>query len=192
MEASKSKKQTILEAAAELFRDRGYVATSMRDLADAVQLKASSLYNHISGKEEILQTICFQNAHRFLAGMKEIEKKPINNTEKVKALIHLHIQVATEDFTSITAFNDEWRHLSEPELSHFKELRREYEHRFKDIIRQGIESGEFVEIDPTIALFTIISSVRWIYDWFKPGRKIDLEQLENQIDAILLNGIGKK
>ncbi|GJM32369.1 MAG: TetR family transcriptional regulator [Saprospiraceae bacterium] len=192
MEASKSKKQTILEAAAELFRDRGYVATSMRDLADAVQLKASSLYNHISGKEEILQTICFQNANRFLAGMKEIEKRPINNTDKVKALIHLHIQIATEDFTSITAFNDEWRHLSDPELSRFKELRRDYELRFKSIIQAGIDAGEFVSVDTTIALFTIISAVRWIYDWFKPNRAISMDQLEEQIERILLGGLGVK
>ena len=53
----KTKKQLILEAAARLFRDKGYAATSMRDLARAVDLKASSLYNHIGSKEEILQNI---------------------------------------------------------------------------------------------------------------------------------------
>ncbi len=191
MEVSKSKKQTILEAAAELFRDRGYVATSMRDLAEAVNLKASSLYNHISGKEEILQLICFQNAHRFLAGMKNVENQSTSYTDKVRSLIHLHIQIATEDFTSITAFNDEWRHLSEPELGKFKELRREYEQRFKNIIQEGIDAGEFADLEPTIALFTVISSVRWIYDWYKPNRTINLSQLEDQVASILLKGIRK-
>ncbi len=191
MEVNKSKKQTILEAAAELFRDRGYVATSMRDLAEAVNLKASSLYNHISGKEEILKTICFQNARRFLAGMKDIESQAISNTDKVRALIHLHIQIATEDFTSITAFNDEWRHLSEKELEKFIELRRDYEQRFKAIIKQGILAGEFTDLEPTIALYTVISAVRWIYDWYKPGKPINLNQLEEQVVAILLKGIAK-
>ena len=70
----KTKKEIIQEAAAHLFRDKGYSATSMRDLAEAVNLKASSLYNHISSKEEILRNICFDNAHRFISGMEEVEK----------------------------------------------------------------------------------------------------------------------
>ena len=78
----KPKKQIIQEAAVRLFRDKGYSATSMRDLADAVNLKASSLYNHISSKEEILKDICFENAHRFLDGMEEVEVMPVTATEK--------------------------------------------------------------------------------------------------------------
>ena len=60
-----SKREIILTAAAKLFRDRGYQATSMRDLAEAVELKASSLYNHIGSKEEILKEICMANADKF-------------------------------------------------------------------------------------------------------------------------------
>ena len=67
-----SKREIILTAAAKLFRDRGYQATSMRDLAEAVELKASSLYNHIGSKEEILKEICMANADKFSDGMQKI------------------------------------------------------------------------------------------------------------------------
>ncbi len=188
---NRSKKQAIQVAAAKLFRDRGYAATSMRDLADAVHLKASSLYNHISGKEEILKEICFETAQRFLEAMDEVEKKDISCNEKIRHLIQLHIQTAMTDVTSITAFNDEWRHLSEPHLSTFKSIRKAYENRFKEIIKQGIDNDQIQHGDPTIILYTILSSVRWLYDWYRPDRVLTSSQLEESIINILMTGIAK-
>lgn len=186
---AKSKKQIILEAAALLFRDKGYPATSMRDLAQAVDLKASSLYNHISSKEEILQKICFDNARHFLSAMKEIEKKDNTATARVKDLLRLHIRLATEDPTSVTSFNDEWRHLSEPQLSEFKALRKDYENRFKAIIKEGISNGEFKALNATIVLYSLLSSIRWLYDWYLPGEKITAEELVENLIGLLLKGL---
>ena len=189
MPEEKSKKQIIYEAAARLFRDKGYTATSMRDLAKAVDLKASSLYNHIRSKEEILQGICFENARRFLAGMNKVEAMPSSTPEKVKALIQLHISIATEDLTSVTAFNDEWRHLSEPMLSEFLQLRKDYERRFKIIIDKGIAEGDFRVLDSSILLYTLFSSIRWVYDWYKPNKSIDHDKLEVEISEFLMRGM---
>jgi len=185
----KSKKQMIYEAAARLFRDKGYPATSMRDLADAVDLKASSLYNHIESKEEMLQYICFENARRFLEGMGAVEAKPVSPAEKVRLLIRMHIGIATEDVTSVTAFNDEWRHLSEPGLSKFKALRINYENRFLAIIEEGIEAGDFKRIHPRIALYTLFSAIRWLYDWYKAGKSISTEDLERDISTMIIRGL---
>lgn len=189
MPIEKTKKQIILEAAASLFRDKGYSATSMRDLAESVQLKASSLYNHISGKEEILKTICFQNAQVFHNELATIEASNLTNTEKVEQLVRFHIVMATEEVTSITSFNDEWRHLTEPDLSRFKELRKDYEHRFKSILKAGIKEGTFKNIDPTILLHTVLSSIRWVYDWYRTGRPCTPDELAREITEIVLSGI---
>lgn len=186
---SKTKKQIIFEAAALLFRDKGYSATSMRDLAEQVNLKASSLYNHIGSKEEILREICFANAGHFNQGMATVEAMEASAADKVRALIRMHINVATSDFTSVTAFNDEWRHLSEPHLSEFKALRRDYEKRFQTIIEAGIQRGEFKPLDSFTALYTIFSSVRWLYDWYKPERQVTPDQLYEQISTLLMSGL---
>ncbi len=187
----KTKKEIIVEEAAKLFRDKGYKATSVRDLAQQVGLEASSLYNHIKSKEELLQKICFQNARRFLNGIKAVEEADLNITEKVEALIRLHVQIAAEDITSVTVFNDEWRHLSEPSLSEFLEMRRDYENRFKSIIQTGIEAGLFKALHPTIVLNTILTSTRWIHYWYKPDRGISEQELENNILQLLLEGLIK-
>jgi|APTNR8051073442_1049403.scaffolds.fasta_scaffold00447_4 AcrR family transcriptional regulator len=187
--ADKTKRQAILEAAAVLFRDKGYNATSMRDLAQAVQLQASSLYNHIQSKQDLLREICFNNAQRFLDGIIEIESRPATAAEKVEALIELHVSVATQDLTSITAFNDEWRHLEEPHLNKFKSLRREYENRFKAILAQGMQDGDFRKLDPQFALYTLLSALRWVHDWRQPGRRQAVESVRTTLSTMLLNGL---
>lgn len=185
----KTKKEKILEAAAVLFRDKGYPATSMRDLAQAVDLQASSLYNHIQSKQEILREICFFNASRFLEGIRQIEQAHASPADRLRALINLHIDIAMQDMTSITAFNDEWRHLEEPHLSDFKRLRREYENRFKAILVDGMAQNVFQRLDPQLTLNTVLSSVRWVHEWRQPGKKQSLEAVRLTLSELLLKGL---
>ncbi|MBK7477018.1 MAG: TetR family transcriptional regulator [Haliscomenobacter sp.] len=187
--AEKPKKQHILENAAVLFRDKGYSATSMRDLARSVGLQASSLYNHIESKEKLLQEICLANALKFLSMMEKVEAMDIPVAEKVEQLLRLHIRTAIQDVTSVTSFNDEWRHLGEPYLSDFKEMRRDYEQRFIHILRQGIEAGEIRAQEPQIVLYTLFSSLRWLYDWFQPGKRLSATDVEEEILNLLFYGL---
>ena len=187
---SKTKKQLVFEAAAELFMEKGYLAASMREIAKKVGLEqASSLYNHLKSKEEVLIKICLENAERFINGIAAVEQTSSTPIEKLKALIHLHISIATEDRTSVTVFNDEWRHLSEPHLSDFLTKRKDYENRFKKIIESGIASGDFKAVDPTIALYTILTSIRWIHYWYKPGRSQSVVDLERDVFVLLVEGL---
>ncbi|MCB0521658.1 MAG: TetR/AcrR family transcriptional regulator [Saprospiraceae bacterium] len=182
-------KDRIFEEAAKLFQEKGYLAASMRDLAERVQLQVSSLYSHIGGKEEILHKICFDNARHFLEGIKMAEDMDATPTEKVRFLISLHIQIATSDITSVTIFSDEWRHLSEPYLAEFLALRKDYEKRFSKIIQQGVDNGEFISINVTIALFTILTSLRWLHRWYPEKRGISVKSLETEILNLLLHGL---
>jgi AcrR family transcriptional regulator len=186
----KTKKQIIIEEAARLFRDKGYSAASMSDLAKRVGLKQkSSLYNHIDSKEAALQKICFDSAHQFLDGISKIENTFNSPKAKIRALISLHVQIATTDLTSVTVFNDEWRHLTEPKLSEFLSLRKDYEDRFLKIIEQGVADGVFKIVNASMALQTILSALRWVYNYHKMDKGIDANQIEEQIVLLLLGGL---
>lgn len=189
MVVEKSKKEQVLAAAARLFRDKGYSATSMRDLARAVDLKASSLYNYIPSKAELLKAICFDQAQHFLEGLTTVEQQPGDPASKVEALLRLHIARATQDLTSIMAFNDEWRHLEEPFLSEFIALRRDYEQRFRQIIEEGMQAGIFAPGNSNVMLYTLFSGIRWLHDWYKPGRSLSSTALADEVIGLLLNGL---
>ncbi|MFK7932777.1 MAG: TetR/AcrR family transcriptional regulator [Saprospiraceae bacterium] len=184
-----SKKEIIYNAAAKLFRDKGYKSASVRDLAKAVNLQASSLYSHIGSKEEILREICFTNAHRFVKGMDQVEIEGGTTIDKIRALIALHVKIATEDTTSVTVFNGEWKHLSEPYLSDFLKLRKNYEKRFRAIIAAGVKGGELKDVNVNTAFFMILTSIQWLHFWYDAEKNMDIEKLQLDIEKILIKGL---
>lgn len=183
------RKEAIYAAAARLFQEKGYAATSMRELAAAVGLEASSLYSHIASKADLLDHICFQAAQRFTEGMQVIleeEKTPI---DQIRALIDLHIRIALEDPTSQTVFNDEWRHLPQERLRAFLLLRKEYEQGFVVLLRQAQAAGEIRDLEPKLVLLTLLSALRWLYAGKGLSASVSRATLQTQMKTLLLQGL---
>src|SRR5687767_12073879 len=136
MTVTTNRKAEIHTVAAKLFGEKGFAACSVRDIAHAVGLGAASLYNHMDSKDDLLSAICFRCANEFLEGLKEIDVEHKTNKEKIVALIGLQINIALHDKSSVTVFNDEWRHMQEPDLAAFIRLRKTYETAYLRIIRE--------------------------------------------------------
>ena len=186
-----SKKDIIVKKAAGLFHKKGYSATTMRELAQVVGIEASSLYSHISSKEELLIHLCFTNAKKFSDGMTEAENLNGSICEKIEFLLNQQIRIALEEGTSVTVFDDEWKHLSEPHLGSFLQIRKDYQRRFMELIKLGIESAELKNMDPSIMMNTLISSIRWVH--LKPEliQQKGIRDLYLNIGQIILTGIKK-
>ena len=187
-----SRKEQVIRKAAELFREKGYAASSMRDLAQKLGIEAASLYSHIKSKEEILQSLCFDMASEFRKSLDEVERQKGPASEKLRRGIVGHIQVMAKDLTASAVFMNEHRHLSQPYLREFLLLRINYINRFKDIIEQGINSGEFKEtIDKKLAVMTLFSSLNWMPQWYDPQSDIVPGDLGQQLADMLVNGMKK-
>lgn len=187
----KTKRQIILSTAAILFRQKGYAATTMRDLANAVGVKAASLYNHIKSKQDILADLLMSIAHRFVQGMSEIKNSGQTPSQKIDALIALHVKITTEETDAISLITQEWRHLEEPVFSEFMEMRNNYEGNFKTILEEGIKKGELNQVHPDIALFSILSTMRWLYVWYSENEEMSSEELQKQLKSCVIDGLRK-
>jgi AcrR family transcriptional regulator len=186
-----NKRQLILDEAAKLFKQKGFGGTSMRDLAREVGMEAASMYNHIKSKDEILDLICTRIAHTYISQLGEIAQTEASYADKVKALIRLHIRLMIEEGPAVSVANHDWKYLPEPQLSAFKQARKDYEKGFAALIEQGIAAGEFQPVNVSVALFTILSAVRWVELWYRPGRELSAEELEDHIITMLLTGLAK-
>lgn len=187
-----TRKEQVIRKAAELFREKGYAASSMRDLAQKLGIEAASLYSHIKSKEEILRNLCFDMATEFRKSLDEVEKQSGSASEKLKNGIIGHIQVMAKDLTASAVFMNEHRHLSEPFLRDFLLLRINYINRFKQIIEAGMKSGEFKEnIDKKLAVMTLFSSLNWMPQWYDPNSNIVPVELGQQLADMLVNGLKK-
>ncbi len=183
-----SKKQFIINTAADLFKEKGYSGTSIRDLASKVGLEPSSIYSHIKSKEELLSEICLGCARQFTDGMEEISVLKISVRKKIKALISLHLDMAFAYPASVTVFNDEWRHLPEPVLAEFILLRKEYEKKFKKILTEGKDEGKFEFGNTEIIFNTILKSLKWSYTAVKKYKKAELE---SELSEFILKALNK-
>jgi AcrR family transcriptional regulator len=185
-----SRKEQVIRKAAELFKEKGYAAASMRDLAQLLGIEAASLYSHIKSKEEILRNLCFDMASEFRKSLEEVEKQDLPASEKLRRGIIGHIQVMAKDLTASAVFMNEHRHLSQPYLRDFLLLRINYINRFKSIIEQGARSGEFKKtIDKKLAVMTLFSSLNWMPMWYDPSGIIEPIELGKQLSDMLVNGL---
>lgn len=186
------RREEIIDIATRLFKQKGYTATTMREIAEHVGIEAASIYNHIKSKDELLSNICFRIADEYISQLTYIETQFQSPIEKLRELIRLHIRMVFRDINGISVANNEWKHLPEAALLKFKAVRKDYENRFMAIIDAGIIAGEVQPVNTSIALFTILSATRWVELWYKPDRDMPPQILEETILAILMTGLQKK
>lgn len=188
--ANLSRKEQVIRSAAALFKEKGYAASSMRDLAQKLGIEAASLYSHIKSKEEILQTLCFDMAAEFRASLDQVENQKVSAKEKLTLGVIGHVNVMAKDLTASAVFMNEHRHLSQPYLRDFLLLRINYINRFKAIIEEGVQSGEFKKnIDTKLAVMTLFSSLNWMPLWYSPTSSIEPKELGQQLADMLVNGL---
>ncbi len=186
-----NKKELILSEAAKLFKEKGFGGTSMRDLAEKVGMEAASMYNHIKSKDEILELICFKIAEEYTTHLQDIETTELSFQKKLQRVIKLHVEVMINDAAAVSVANNDWKYLRDDKMTEYKNIRKSYEKSFANIIEQGMKAGEFKTMNVSVALFTILSSLRWIELWYKPSREISPEELESELSTLLLNGLNK-
>ncbi|MEZ4631042.1 MAG: TetR/AcrR family transcriptional regulator [Deinococcales bacterium] len=182
------RKADITQMASQLFKERGYHATSVRDIAQALNLKGSSLYSHIASKEEILWEIVEGAARAFLHSAQAIPPN-LPPDQKLKALIHAHLNVIVANLPDASVFFHEWQFLPET-LSREITLKRDhYESYFRQAIHEGIEQGLFQVQDEHFANLFIFSSLNWLYQWYDPEGLLRLEQLSNLYTQMIFKSL---
>lgn len=187
-----SKKELILLKAAAMFREKGFAATSMRDLAETVGIEAASLYNHIRSKNEMLEAICFDVANRFNSNMDAIESGNQKSITKLEILLRFHIKQMIGNYEEVYVSDREWRHLDEPYLSNFQTQRRIYRKRFAAIIEEGINKNEIRKIDAPTAILILLHAVSGIESWHRSKARISAEELEDNMIMIMIDGLRKQ
>jgi len=183
------RKKEIIKVASQLFKDKGYNAVSMRDIALELGIKAASLYNHIKGKQEILSILVLDLAKEFTLGMNDIAQSNLSPIQKIEQLIEMHIDITVTQSEALAALNNDWMHLEGDDLKSFIKMRDDYEENFRGIIKEGIANNEIKNHHPEVILFSILSTLRTLYLWYQKRGKLDVNLLKKDMIAVLLKGI---
>ena len=187
-----TKKEQIFIASTSLFRHKGYSATSMQDIANALKIKPASLYNHIASKHEILEALLSKGAELFLIGLQDIAGSSLSSFEKLEKIIALHVKLAIEHTDLMALMSVEWRHLEKHAKSIYVQQRDEYEEGVRGILRKSIADGTVEAVDPEIALFTILTTLQRLYAWYDRHKEVNIFDMEKYLKQSLLGGITSK
>lgn len=174
-----SRRRAIEDAASALFRERGYAATSVRDIANALSIRGPSLYAHVASKEDVLAAIVERMADRFevAADRAAVSTAGGSAADRIGELVRAHVRIVTEDPGAASVFVDEWRHLSEPRRDAILLRRDAYEARFRSAIAAGTADGAFAFVDPAIAATFLLTALNGITAWYRTDGYLSPAQL---------------
>ncbi len=179
-----ARRSEILQAAGQLFSTQGFHATSMRDLAKAVNLQGGSLYAHIESKEALLFELVNRAADDFFKTAQKVPTQ-LEPKKRLTGLVRGHLEVMLHELENATVFFHEWKFLS-PELARQITTRRdEYESVFRQTIQAGIASGDFEVSDVGLATRFILSALNGTYHWYNPSGKLGLEGLSKHYCTLI-------
>jgi AcrR family transcriptional regulator len=187
-----SRKDQIIQTASKLFREKGFEAASMRDIAGELGIEAASLYSHIKSKDEILETICFRAADEFITAIGDVNDIYFDAEEKLRMAVKNHVRIITGDLDSSTVFLREWRNLTGDKKKEFIDFRNRYENEFRTIIAQGENENVFETVDVRFAALTILSAVNWIVEWYNPKGSMPPDEIADNLSDFILTGLRKK
>jgi AcrR family transcriptional regulator len=183
------KQSEILAAAVRIFREKGYHAASMQDLADAVGLQKASLYYYVSSKEDLLTLIYERFIGAFTRQLTELLAEPLPATEKLRRAIATQVVALSEQIELFTVYLNEIKFLN-PRLR--SRIHAEAEHQaelLQAILQQGVAAGEFRELDVKMTVHAIIGMCNWTYRWYSPKGTLSANEIAGIFGDIVLHGI---
>jgi TetR/AcrR family transcriptional regulator, cholesterol catabolism regulator len=191
MVETRSRRQAIEDVASDLFRERGYAATSIRDIARALSVQGASLYAHVTSKEDVLWAIVNRAASRFEAAADGAEleaagRRPDDAAEAVAALVRAHVMVLTSDVDEAGVFVNEWRSLGPDRRAQILARRDAYERRFRRHIHAGMGVGTFAMTDPAIAAAVALSALNGVAAWYDPSGRLPPDRVADHLVELVL------
>jgi TetR/AcrR family transcriptional regulator, cholesterol catabolism regulator len=184
-----TRRRQIEDVASALFSSRGYAATSMRDIARALDLQGGSLYAHIPSKEAVLAAIVEEAAEDFHAAVGPIARRQGPAADRLAEMVAAHIRVVTGGRERAKVFLFEWTFLGEDRRAAVTRSRAAYQGYFEQVVAEGTAAGEFVASDPKLAAVFVLSAMNAMAYWYRPEGPLGPDALAGHYAELFLGGL---
>jgi AcrR family transcriptional regulator len=182
--------EEIVDAAAELFSTRGYAATSIQEIADAVGLLKGSLYHYINSKEDLLYAVVQEVHHGTAALGDRALQLPGDAPSRLAYVIDRHLHGAGANLAKLRVFYNESNQLSPNRLSEIVADRDSYEHCIRALIRDGQARGEFAaHLDPALTSIAILAVLNSVQYWFRPDGARSIDDVVGTFTDLILRSV---
>jgi AcrR family transcriptional regulator len=184
-----SRRRQIEDVASALFCARGYAATSVRDIAGALDLQGGSLYAHVTSKEDVLWAIVDEAAGRFLAAAEPVAAGQGDAVLRLRALVAAHVAVVTESPERARVFLEQWTALSDARRQAVLTARDRYEAAFRQVVTDGVAEGVFTA-DPWLGAVFVLSALNGIPRWYRPDGPLGPDAIAGRFADLAVAALG--
>lgn len=182
-------KDRLALSALELFAERGFAGTSIRDIAKATGLSISSIYHYFGNKEGLLLAILEMASSEVLSSLQEIAGQPGEPIKRFKKLVKRHLELSSNMKKEAKIFFLDEEHLSpEGRLVNLK-YQRDILEIYRDLLLALHEAGKAKFKSATIAAFNILGVLNWHLRWYQLEGELSFEEISQEITAFILHGI---
>jgi TetR/AcrR family transcriptional regulator, cholesterol catabolism regulator len=199
----------IIGAAADVLRRNGYDATTMKDIAAAVNLTAASLYHHFRNKDTLLLAVLEAGLEFVISEVEPVVDSNRTPEEKLRALVHQHVNGLTNNTAVGAAMVFEIRALMTAKApaenaaqsdhdawedflarrDEFFARRDHFENLFRRVVREGVDCGTFYPVDVSMFVKTMLGAHNWIGVWYRPEGRLSGEQIADKMADTFLRAL---
>ncbi len=184
-------REDILEAAAVVFRQKGFHGASMNDIAEAVNLQKASLYHHVSSKQEILLELLDRALELLLERITPITTQNISADKKLRLMIHEYLQILVDNIDLASVLLFEHRSLERKQHARHVPNRDKFELLWKDVLVEGVRIKLFKCENPALISRGLLGQLNWTITWFRANGPLTIDEVADQYSDLLLNGLLK-
>lgn len=182
-------RKEVLNAAAQLFREKGYAATSMQDIAEAVELQKASLYHHVENKQDILFSLLEQALDMLISDIRPVVDSDLLPQEKLRLAMQVYVGRLTIDADLTAVLLLEHRNLERKMRTRHNIRRDRFEALWRRIITEGVEAGVYRAIDVKTATFAILGVQNWMITWYRESGRLSALELADNFSDLFLSGL---
>lgn len=187
----RSMRESILAAAVQLFATYGYHAAPLRDIARIAGIQAASIYHYYPNKQSLLVEIMETYMQRLNHGLEHILSAHTDPLRRLQEAIVHHISLHTNYKDEFFIIDTEIRALEGEQRTHILSLRDTYEALFQELISDGMQRDVFRASDVKVTSYAIIAMCTEVATWFKPGRRLTVQEVTNIYTQLIAQGLLK-
>jgi AcrR family transcriptional regulator len=183
------RREEIVSAATELFYEYGFQKATMRDICGKIGITPAALYYHFRNKEEILYTIIERSSNNLYLLLRSCFSGDKDPTEKLKNAIYQHILSIKHAREGAKIIIEDKRFLGGDLNRLVREKEKTIFYLYKNQLKDLQKSRRIKQCDPTVAAFSILGMINWLYHWYRPDKGLSLEKIAEQLIEILFRGL---
>lgn len=182
-------RDTILEAAAQIFSQQGFHAASMQDIAHAVNLQKASLYHHVASKQELLVELLDKALDLMIERINQVVLQPLPAEEKLALAISAYLNLLADHRDLAAVLLLEYRSLDAEYRARHQPRRDRFERLWRNLIEEGVRSGEFCCADPAMTARALLGALNWFITWYRPDGPLNAAQISQTFSRLFLDGL---